>query len=487
MTGLKVDFIQEPELEFGAENHIDIRFGLMNYGPFDYKDRLAPKEIKLGYIGTPQTIQGVEAWLEKCSRGIAAKSSNQPQLFPKFPGFGPDVSFRASFVSSPQLHRPISQREFNKLGKYNHPDRLIVEAVELFMSEIEHIAENHPAVDVILCAVPLELLELMQAEGTDGDDRDEVVDEDSIIRLNFRDMLKAQAMKHKKPIQLILPATYDPTKKLKPKPSAKANVRKLQDEATRAWNIHTALYYKANGTPWRLVRDASLPTTCYVGISFYRSLDGARLLTSMAQVFNERGDGIIVRGGAAKQSKDDRKPYLEEADALRLLKGALQRYRKEHYNMPARVVVHKSSPFQAEEKEGFRQAVEESNIEFIDFISISRTQSRLLRIGNYPPLRGTLFSLDERSHVLYTKGSVEFYSTYPGMYVPSPLKFRCEETDQDPHFLAQEILGLTKMNWNDTQFDGGSPITIGGARYVGDVLKYLGDEETPEARYSYYM
>ena len=48
-------------------------------------------------------------------------------------------------------------------------------------------------------------------------------------------------------------------------------------------------------------------------------------------------------------------------------------------------------------------------------------------------------------------------------------------------------MGLTKMNWNDTQFDGGSPITIGGARYVGNVLKYLGEEDTPEARYSYYM
>ena len=155
--------------------------------------------------------------------------------------------------------------------------------------------------------------------------------------------------------------------------------------------------------------------------------------------------------------------------------------------MPARVVIHKSSPFKPEEKEGFRQAVEASNIEFVDFISISHTYSRLLRIGNYPPLRGTLLNLDDRDHVLYTRGSVEFYSTYPGLYVPSPLKFRCEETDQEPRFLAQEILGLTKMNWNDTQFDGSSPITIAGSRYVGNVLKYLGDEEMPEARYSYYM
>ncbi|MCX6378994.1 MAG: hypothetical protein NT023_05875 [Armatimonadetes bacterium] len=486
---MKIDFIQEPELEFGAAKHIDIRFGLMNYGPFDFANRLAPKDIRLGFIGTPQTIQGIEAWLDKCKGGIEAKKSNQPQLFPRFPGFGPDVSYRASFVTSPQLHRAIPQREFERLGRWNHPDRLIVEAVDLFLSEIEHIAENHPAVDVIICAIPLELLELMRSEDTDSYAQNEEVGEDGIIRLNFRDMLKAQAMKYKKPIQLVLPMTYDPTKKLKPRLSAKTkeDIRCLQDEATRAWNIHTALYYKANGTPWRLVRDSSQPTTCYVGISFYISLDGARLQTSMAQVFNERGDGIIVRGGAAKQSKDDRKPYLEEEDAFKLLTGALQRYRKEHYNMPARVVVHKSSPFKLEEKEGFRQAAEDSNIGFIDFISLSRTYTRLMRIGNYPPLRGTLLTLDERNHVLYTRGSVDFFSTYPGMYVPTPLKFRCEETDQEPHFLAQEILGLTKMNWNDTQFDGGSPITIGGARYVGSVLKYLGEEDTPEARYSYYM
>ena len=361
---MKIDFIQEPELEFGAAKHIDIRFGLMNYGPFDYASRLTPREIRLGFVGTPQTIQGVEAWLGRCKDGIAAKKSNQPQLFPKFPGFGPDVSFRASFSTSSQLHRPIPQREFDKLVRYSHPDRLIIEAVNLFLSEIEHIAENHSAVDVILCALPIELLELMRTAEPEGNDNDEAVDEDSIIRLDFRDLLKAQAMKYKKPIQIILPMTYDPTKKLKPKPSAKSDVRKLQDEATRAWNIHTALYYKANGTPWRLVRDATQPTTCYVGISFYRSLDGARLLTSMAQVFNERGDGIIVRGGAAKQSKDDRKPYLDGADALKLLTGALQRYRKEHYTMSARVVVHKSSPFKPEEREGFRQAVEANNIDF---------------------------------------------------------------------------------------------------------------------------
>ena len=41
------------------------------------------------------------------------------------------------------------------------------------------------------------------------------------------------------------------------------------------------------------MRDAAALTTCFVGISFYRTLDNSRLLTSVAQVFNERGEGVI--------------------------------------------------------------------------------------------------------------------------------------------------------------------------------------------------
>jgi hypothetical protein len=43
--------------------------------------------------------------------------------------------------------------------------------------------------------------------------------------------------------------------------------RQVQDPATRAWNFHTALYYKAGGIPWRLIRDAD-SETCFIGASF---------------------------------------------------------------------------------------------------------------------------------------------------------------------------------------------------------------------------
>ena len=43
------------------------------------------------------------------------------------------------------------------------------------------------------------------------------------------------------------------------------------------------------------------------------------------------------------------------------------------------------------------------------------------------------------------------------------------------------------MNWNNTQFDGKYPVTLGCARKVGEIMKYLNDSEVPQIRYGYYM
>jgi hypothetical protein len=58
------------------------------------------------------------------------------------------------------------------------------------------------------------------------------------------------------------------------------------------------------------------------------------------------------------------------------------------------------------------------------------------------------------------KGIVDFYKTYPGMYIPSPLRVESFDSDSSLEDLCKEILGLTKMYWNNTQLDGRLPITL---------------------------
>ena len=122
-----------------------------------------------------------------------------------------------------------------------------------------------------------------------------------------------------------------------------------------------------------------------------------------------------------------------------------------------------------------------------DFVSITRSHIRLFRGNRYPPLRGTFFDPGGQAYVLYTKGSIDFYSAYPGLYVPLPLGFRCDQTASTPNFVAREILALTKMNWNNTQFDNSMPITVRAARQVGAILKYLDRTSTSPTSYAYYM
>jgi hypothetical protein len=487
---MKIEFLLEPELEFGnAGRHIDIRYGMMRHKPFDFDLSSAPKEIKLGIIGSSETIEGLEAWIEKCRLGVESKKSKQPHLFPEFPGFGENDNLPTLVDTSSRRNSTISNKDLEKLLRQEDRNILIREVVTFLVEELRHIDEKTNP-DILVCALPEALLERMssgESQETSKPKSSKQSGRNQAVELDFHDLFKAKAMALRKPTQIVLPTTYNAGKKSK---IVKHNQRPqpLQDEATRAWNIYTALYYKALGIPWRLVRDSHELTTCYIGISFYKTLDKLKLLTSTAQIFNERGEGIILRGGQAELSKDDRQPYLPASDAAELLSNSLAMYRREHRNLPARVVLHKTSRFTPEEFDGFQNALDKHGIDTAEFISFDRTGgTRLFRCGKYPPLRGTLLSLDEQTCVLYTRGSVDFFSTYPGMYVPRPLKFRCENVESTPKFLAQEILALTKMNWNNTQFDRSDPITIRAARQVGGILKYLDKDDPLEFHYRYYM
>ncbi len=334
---MKAVILPEPELEFGAGRHVDTRFGLLNYGPLDYERPVAPRRIRVGIVGTNETVEGVARWIERCRGAIPPKTSRQPHLFPGFPGAAPDVGLHTELVLDPRAQRTIAARRFEALKRHRDAASVVSEAADLFLEELRYLADE-AQVDVVLCAIPLEQLEAVEERehpsttaaavvvGEHGADSADEEDRPGPTRLDFHDLLKARALPLGRPIQLILPATYDPSKRRRQKRHAERS-RQTQDEATRAWNLHTALYYKAGGTPWRIARDPAAYTACYVGVSFYRALDGAALHTSVAQVFDERGDGIVVRGGTAHIAKDDRQPHLNRsADENHMVVGyALRR------------------------------------------------------------------------------------------------------------------------------------------------------------------
>jgi hypothetical protein len=493
---VKTTLLPEPELEFGdGGTHIDVRFGIMRHGPLDRGTDLAPTELRVGIVGTQRCVEALLGWLERCRSEIPAKESRLANLFPRFPGFSPESCFAAELHWHDRWISEIHPQTIQDILETT-PETATSEAVDLFLEHVRQVVETGGPM-VVLCAPPNELLGVLDSSiGPRIDPVDAEIDEGGEGRSGsqhlpaFHDLLKARGMALKVPIQMIRSETYAPKlepKKKRERKKGSASQRTVQDEATRAWNLHTALYYKGGGIPWRLVRRSSDLATCFVGISFYRTTDKQRVLTSMAQVFNERGEGIIIKGATAAISKDDRTPHLSEMDAHALLASAIKQFRTEHRTVPARVVVHKTSKMNKEELEGFSAATTDERIDTVDLVSVCRSEIRLFRHGTYPPLRGTLLDLDDRSALLYLRGSVNFFETYPGLYVPRAFEFTSHQGPSTIRTLADEIFALSKLNWNNTQFDGGEPITVRAARKVGDILKHVAEGWQVQNRFRFYM
>jgi regulator of RNase E activity RraA len=83
-------------------------------------------------------------------------------------------------------------------------------------------------------------------------------------------------------------------------------------------------------------------------------------------MFDERGEGLILRGGRMVESEEDRRPHLTAEDAYELLRNSLKVFRQQHGHYPARVVLHKTSRFDRNELAGFHKAIDERDIVRVD-------------------------------------------------------------------------------------------------------------------------
>ena len=281
---MKLQIVEEPLLAFHQNNtHVDIRAGLSAFGAFDKGSVGVPVPIRLGVIGTTATVDGVRDWLEHCKNGVASDEQKLTALRPAFPGKTQQV-FGTSLELSDAATRTITRHELTAaLGQSDSLRHL----VDTFMDHARDLAAKS-GLHVLVVAPPPEVFALgdaTRASVTDPpiDELQEPAPEQDApppSTLNFHDLFKAQAIDLQLPCQLLRPDTYGSSSAGRPRG------RRLQDKATTAWNFHTALYYKAGGVPWRLARQPSTLTTCYVGVSFFKSVAGDKLMTSVAQVFD---------------------------------------------------------------------------------------------------------------------------------------------------------------------------------------------------------
>ncbi len=497
---LRIRHLAEPIVELGTGTATTIKEGLARYGPYSLRLGPAhPTTVRVGLVGTDASVAGARSFLKRCTARIP---SGRPShlLAPDFLGFG--TVMHASLAIDPIWEWTIDQGIVAKALDAS-PRRAFEACLELWSSGVHELAERDLRPDVIVCALPKELLdrcahvEQSQPSGRRGQQparsrrrhrtsgeqlmlfdpaqgsieaASQPLPED-LVRRDFRRALKAAAMDAKLPIQIATPNLYE------------EGLRGQQDPATRAWNLSVGLFYKAGGIPWRV--QSSAEHTCFVGISFHhlRTTTTHVVFSSLAQAFSSEGEGFALRGEALPWDAEDRRPHLGEQQAHDLLLKVVEVYRERLGRNPVRIVIHKTSGFTAEERAGARRAL--SSIPMVEMETLRSTEFRLLRQGTYPPHRGTLCGFGQASF-LYTTGYSPQRGTYDGPHVPAPLEMVGPDEEQAEE-AASEVLALTKMNWNSSDDHTAFPISLAFARKVGLIMSEVPLDREPHPLYRFYM
>lgn len=488
---LRILNIDQPPLEFGSPGqYIDPKNGLLHSGPFDLRFGSAKKSVlQIGIVGQKDIVDRAKRWLERISYEISPTIAQPYNLiFPSFKSaFHADLTFNDAWI------RILDEKAVADKLSIKDPYLRFEEILKLYDEAFKIVANRANKPDIILCCLTDEIIKgcwsvtryLSKVEkklivdlkrqkevrqlSLFGEPLEEV-EEDLMFR-DLRRALKAKAIKHSMPIQVT-------TNNLL------IDSIRGQDASTRAWNFSVALYYKCGGIPWRLKIEG--PETCFVGISFnhFKTTHRHLVRSSIAQAFSNKGDGFAIKGeNVPYDPSQGRHVHLTQEQAFRLGSEIITTYKDHTGLLPTRIVLHKTSNFNREEEEGFRDVFAE--IPVVEFVNIMPTSFRLLRVGNYPPKRGTLCQAGHKNY-FFTTGYMPEISTYPGPHIPSPVHIHVSR-GVDIYNTCKELLGLTRMNWNTAGITSGQPVTFFFSRNIGGIISELKDEVHIPTEFKYFM
>ena len=510
---MKIEFIEEPLLQFGYEQSLDYpRDGLFLFGPVQDGPRV--DVVRYGVVGTPDGVEHFKKWSTKIqtliepplSRDATIAAYNVP-----FPGF--EQAFRAKWPSEP--HCTLATVSPEKLSHALHianRHEAVKSAVDLYIEEL--IAEhdrNESLPEFWFVVIPEEVYRLGRPQSSvpQGDRvrGNVVITEKQAKRLerepslfgdeeeqavvfkyskDFRRPLKARLLKHKIVTQLVRETTLNPDAFVSEKGYP---LRRIEDPATIAWKLGTAAYYKAGGRPWQLANVR--PGVCYVGLVYKRVEDAINpgWACCAAQMFLSNGDGVVFRGALGPWYSPDNKQYhLSEKAAESLLATVIAEYRRLHAGEdPAELFIHARARFTEGEWSGFKAACPDKiNLVGIQIRSAGESV-KLFRSGSYPVVRGTALRIRDNTAYLWTTGYVPRLDSYLGPETPNPILVTVWEGSCPLEVVLQDILGLTKINFNSCLFNERLPVTIKFADAVGDVLLSAPIEGNPVLPFKFYV
>ncbi len=478
----------EPTLLFYYSQEMeDPRDGLTLFGPLDEGK---PYGIRSGVIGTKDGIRRFKNWVERIQGPIFNDPPDRAR--PPFPGF--EVIFRIPWDPQPRLEIPISEEELNRYIFLDDKHQRVYKTVEVYASKIiETIRQEESRVDIWFVIVPEEVYKYcrpksqvesslqIQADSKMSikyaqtlQSQPSIFPEDNIAAIpyhyevNFHNQLKARLLKYDVPTQIIRESTIAHNEFLNRFNKPKRNLDVSQSAI--AWHISTAVFYKAGGRPWKIgkIRNG----VCYIGLVFKQDEKhpDPRSSCCAAQMFLDSGDGVVFKGAVGPWYSPGRGDFHLSRDAAKeLVTLAVKSYKEKKGEPPKELFLHGKVRFNNEEWKGFQEAVD-SSTKLVGVRIRDERDLKLYRKGRYPVLRGLAYICDERTAYLWTKGFTPRLQNYPGREVPKPLLIDVCRGEVQIETVLNDIMALTKLNYNACVFADGQPVTLKFADAVGEIL-----------------
>jgi hypothetical protein len=492
---IQIKILPEPQLQFGQ--------GRVGVDPKQELSRAGEgpvQVIKLGLVCLAEELSPIRQWFGRMHKPLPSREKNGNRYRP-FPGM--ETTLRHRLEIPDRFVRIIDQDRYKEAFASANPVRRFDALLDLHARAVTSLfGDERPACVLVAFSEELaefrisnprltererralELLkgkeETRQMDLFDPGDADEVAlarelrpHADQLLFRNFYRALKARCMgpPNPVPIQVLRRHTYD-------------DAEAQQSEGTRAWHLAVSLLYKSGEIPWQPHQLDE--RTCFAGISFHhlKRQSGDVVYASLAQAYSSRYEPFALKGADIPRDQlINRQPYLKKTEAQSLAERLLEEYQDQTGSKPTRVVLHKTSRFQPEEEEGFKQALL-SEVPACELVWVSPTGFRLLRKGMIEPFRGTLCLAGDDSF-LFTSGYVTWWHEYPGPHIPAPLQIG-SSAKTDIFERATEILALTKMNWNSADGVSSLPITLSFAQKVGTMMTEM-EGTNPNPLYRFYM
>jgi len=251
------------------------------------------------------------------------------------------------------------------------------------------------------------------------------------------------------------------------------------------WWLSLALYVKSMRTPWVLSSLDSDSAFVGLGISLDRKASkGNHVILGCSHLYNAQGQGLQFRLSKIENPVFRHKnAFMSYDDARRVGETIRQLFWESQFRLPGRVVIHKQTPFMNDERRGLQAGL--SGVKQIDLLEIHvdnalRYLSSIPQKGGtfkedgYPVKRGTLLKLDRDSALLWVHGVSRAINSNLNYYmgkrrIPAPLVIHRHSGSSDLTMIGDEILGLSKMNWNSFDLYTKLPATVETSKQIAKI------------------